>query len=519
VCPPKNYITALSFPSGTQEFLTSAEQNNFIALPFPASTQTWTRNMNSDDLCFLPATELTRLYGRRQLSPVEVVDAVLRRIARLEPALNAMTRVLEPSARRQAATTQDALANGTAAGLLCGVPVTIKDTSLLKDVPAEFGSHVMRGSVPDKDAVHVARLQAAGAIVIGKTTVSEQGWGGISRNPLTGVTHNPWRRGYNAGASSAGAGVAAAAGYGPLHDASDGMGSIRMPAHFCGVFGLKPTYGRIAQVPLWNTDLMGVSGPITRTVADAALMLRVMAGPHYLDHTCSELGPADYSTRLYEPLGRVRIAYSADLGHARVDAAVADIVAAAVRKFKSELGLAIEPVKISWRGDAPALARLFLASHMCTDEPSLKEFESRMDPALVACIREGASYRAKDYLDARQAKYEYVADMLEFFNDYDYLITPSVSVPAFPVELVQPADWPQHPWDYLMWAQFSYPFNFSGQPAASVPCGFTEDGLPVGMQIAGRRFDDLGVLKLCAAFEKIQPWEHRRPKIATGAAE
>jgi aspartyl-tRNA(Asn)/glutamyl-tRNA(Gln) amidotransferase subunit A len=459
----------------------------------------------------MPATELSRLYSRRQLSPVDVIDAVLEQIGRLEPSLNAMTRVLEAPARKQAAAAHEALRNGTAAGLLHGVPVTIKDATRLKDVPAEFGSHAMRGFVPDKDDVHVARLKAAGAIVIGKTTVSEQTWSGISRNPLTGVTHNPWRSGYNAGASSAGAAVAAAAGYGPLHEGSDGMGSIRMPAHFCGVFGLKPTFGRIAQVPVGNNDYMGVFGPLTRTVADAALMLRVMAGPHYLDHTCLELEPVDYSTRLSEPLAPVRIAYSSDLGHARVDGAVEEIVAAAADKLGSGLGVAIEPVKISWRGDAPAIARLFLACHMCTDEPYLKEFESRIDPALVACIREGASYRAKDYLDARQAKYEYVADMLEFFNIYDYLITPAVSVPAFPVELIQPADWPQHPWDYLMWAQFSYPFNFSGQPAASVPCGFTENGLPVGMQIAGRRFDDLGVLKLCAAFEKIQPWQQWRP--------
>jgi aspartyl-tRNA(Asn)/glutamyl-tRNA(Gln) amidotransferase subunit A len=470
--------------------------------------------MSDDELCFMSATQMASLMRRRQLSPVEVVGAILRRIERLEPSLNAMARMLDVTAREQARAAERALMAGDALGPLHGIPVTIKDATSIAGVPSDSGSYVTRGYVPSEDSVHVARMKAAGAIALGTTTTSEQCFSCISRNPLTGITHNPWRRGFNAGGSSAGAAVAAASGYGPLHDGSDGMGSTRVPAHFCGVYGFKPTYGRIAQYPVWNVDQMGVVGPLTRTVADAALLLHTISGPHPLDHTCSEAGPDDYPARIHEPLGPIRVAFSPDLGHARVEPAVARLVEAAVRKLESDLGLTVELVDIDFPANVQELARLFLACHMCTDAPSLPKFEHQMDPEVVACIRDGLRFSAKDYLDAREAKFRMVLSMLRHFERFDFLLTPSASVAAFPVERIQPEGWPAHPWDYLMWCPFSYPFNFSGQPAASVPCGFTEDGLPVGLQIVGRRFDELGVLKLSAAFERIQPWQQHRPPLA-----
>ena len=213
------------------------------------------------------------------------------------------------------------------------------------------------------DNAMVARLRGAGAIILGKTTTPEFGWMGVSNSPLTGITHNPWKHGMNAGASSAGAGVGAAAGYGPLHQGSDGAGSIRMPAHFSGVFGLKPTYGRVPQSPVAASDHTVHLGPLTRTVADAALMLKTMAGPHPDDHTSLEALPADYPRHLHQRPRAPRLAYSPDLDHARVDPEVADLVAKAVTAFEKDLGWRVEQVKTPWGPKGPELARFFWPAH------------------------------------------------------------------------------------------------------------------------------------------------------------
>ena len=358
----------------------------------------------------------------------------------------------------------------------------------------------------------LTRLRAAGAIVLGKTTTSEFGWKGVSQSPLTGITHNPWRHGYNAGASSAGAGAAAAAGFGPLHQGSDGAGSIRMPAHFCGVFGLKPSFGRIPAYPVSSGDYTSHNGPMTRTVADAALFLAVTAGPHPDDHTTLPAGPAEYLGRPGAGVRGKRIAFSPDLGHARVDPDIAALVAAAARRF-SELGAVVEEVTPPWGPLGPELIRLFWPAHLTRLAAKLPEWESRMDPGLVACIRAGMATSIEAYQLARDRKYAYVSAIHRWFQDWDLLLTPSVSVAAFPTERLNPAHWPQHEWDWVQWAEFSYPFNMSWNPAASIPCGFTAAGLPVGVQVVGRRFDDLGVLAAAASFEQAQPWADRRPAL------
>ena len=266
--------------------------------------------MDATELCFTPASELAELIRAREVSPVELIDAILARIESQEPRLNAFAYLAADDARAAAREAEAAIVRGDALGPLLGIPVTIKDLTLTAGVPTERGSHTHVGVVPEVDAPFVTRLKHAGAIPLGKTTTSEFGWKGVSESPLTGITHNPWKHGYNAGASSAGASVAAAAGYRPLHQGSDGAGSIRMPAHFCGIFGLKPTLGRVPNWPVANSDNIVNIGPITRIVADAALMLRVMAGPHPWDHTSLEAPPADYPARLTsgvkKPEGRLQ---------------------------------------------------------------------------------------------------------------------------------------------------------------------------------------------------------------------
>jgi aspartyl-tRNA(Asn)/glutamyl-tRNA(Gln) amidotransferase subunit A len=469
--------------------------------------------MTSEDLAFLPATQLAELIRTKQLSPVEYMRALLERIDARNPKINAFAYLAADQAMEAARTAEAQLMSGDRIGRLHGVPVTIKDLANTKDMPTQQGSLIHQNNQPDEDAPIVPRLKDEGAIVVGKTTTSEFGWTGVSHSPLTGITHNPWKFGYNAGASSAGAGAAAAAGFGPLHQGSDGAGSIRMPAHFCGVFGLKPSFGRVPNYPVSTGDLTSHIGPLTRTVADSALFLEVMAGPHPLDYTSLEAGPAAYSARLREGIRGKRIAYSPDLGHARVDPDVAVLVKAAVDRF-AELGAIVEPVATPWADPGPELIRFFWAAHLTRLKPQLEQWESRMDPGLVACIKAATNVSVADYQLARERKMAYIAAIHRWFEAWDFLLTPAVSVAAFPAEKLMPDHWPQHDWDWVSWAEFSYPFNMSWNPAASVPCGFTGDGLPVGLQIVGRRFDDLGVLQASAAFEAIQPWADQRPSLA-----
>jgi aspartyl-tRNA(Asn)/glutamyl-tRNA(Gln) amidotransferase subunit A len=454
---------------------------------------------------FTPARIMAADIAAKRISPVEATEAILRRIDRLEPTLNAFAHLDREGALSAARAAETAIMQGAPLGPLHGVTVTVKDMMPVAGLPIGRGSHIFAGTIAPEDAPLVTRLRAAGAIVLGKTTTSEFGWSAVSHSPATGLTHNPWAPGMNAGASSAGAGVGAAAGYGPLHQGSDGAGSVRLPAHFCGVVGLKPTFGRIPYLPLPNNDYMSHIGPLTRTVDDTALMLGVMAGAHPWEHTTLD-GAMDLSAAsLSAGIAGLRIAYSPDLGVARVDPAVASLVAAAAQLFES-LGAHVETVTPPWGKDGPELIRGLWSAHMAANKPYLPEWATRMDPGLVACIRSSDGLGLQDYLALRARKYAYSAAIHRWFDDWDLLLTPSASVAAFPVERLMPADWPTHDWDWLNWAEFSYPFNMAQNPAISIPCGFTEAGLPVGLQIVGRRLDDAGVLRAATAFEAAKPW-------------
>lgn len=468
--------------------------------------------MDSEELGYLTATTAAELIRTKQLSAVEYMQGVLDRIAAVDPKVNAFAYLAADQAMDAARAAEKAVLSGERLGRLHGVPVTIKDLAYTKDMPMQQGSLMYKGYQPDEDAPIVPRLKAEGAIILGKTTTSEFGWTGVSRSPLTGITHNPWRFGYNAGASSAGAGAGAAAGFGPLHQGSDGAGSIRMPAHFSGVYGLKPSFGRVPNYPVSVADLTSHVGPLTRTVEDAAVFLEVMGGPHPLDYTTLEAWPAPYQRRLHEGIKGAKIAYSPDLGHARVDPEIAALVKAAVVRFE-ELGATVEEVPIPWGPRGPELVRFFWPAHYTRLNPRLAEWRDRMDPGFIASLEACEDITIADYQMARERKMAYVADIHRWFENWDFLLTPAVSVAAFPAEKLMPDHWPQHAWDWVSWAEFSYPFNMAWNPAASVPCGFTSDGLPVGLQIVGRRYNDLGVLQASAAFEAIQPWADKRPPL------
>jgi aspartyl-tRNA(Asn)/glutamyl-tRNA(Gln) amidotransferase subunit A len=470
--------------------------------------------MSDADLCFTPATELAELIRAKKLSPVELTRAVLARIEALDPVLGAFCTPTPELAVADARRAEEAVMRGDRLPPLHGIPYSIKDLALTKGIRTMGGSHIFATRVPDVDAPFVTRLRAAGGVMLGKTATPEFGWKGTGDSPLTGSTRNPWNTAMTTGGSSAGAGAAAAAGLGPLHHGSDGAGSIRIPAAFCGVFGLKPSYGRVPQFPVSNNDYSTHNGPLTRTVADAALMLSVMAGPDELDRTSLPDAPADYVGRLRTGVRGLRVAFSPDLDTLRVDADVAALVRDAARVFEA-LGCVVEEVKTGF-ADSHEMIRMMWNAHEAGNYARyLPQWRDRMDPGLVASIEDGLSYSVVDYIDMRGRKLAYWDGVRPLFERYDLLLTPSLSIAALPVGRINPASWPQPPnaWDWIAWASFSYPFNFTGQPAASVPAGFTAANMPVGLQIVGRRFADLTVLQASAAFEEARPWSPRRPSL------
>jgi len=465
-------------------------------------------------LAWTPATELARLVRTKALSPVEIATATLARIEQLNPRLNAFCTVTPELALDAARRAEQAVMRGEPPGPLCGVPFSIKDLSLTKGVRTTSGSHIFATRVPDAEPPFVTRLAAAGGIFLGKTTTPEFGWKGLGDSPLTGSTRNPWDPRTTSGGSSAGAGAAVAAGMGPIHQGSDGAGSIRIPSAFCGVYGLKPSFGRVPNWPLGNNDYTSHVGPMARTVADAALMLGVMAGSHEMDRTSLPGPPADYLGRLHDGVRGKRFAYSPDLGGLRVDPDVAELVAAAARAFE-DAGAVVEEVADPGFADTHDVIRGLWSAHEAGMYARyLGEWRDRMDPGLVACIEDGARLGLLDYLDLRARKNAYWDTVRPLFERYDFLLTPTLSVAAFEVGRLNPAHWPQHVWDWIGWASFCYPFNFTQQPAASCPAGFTVAGLPVGLQIVGRRYADLAVLQASAVFEQLRPWAHLRPALA-----
>ncbi|WP_054208342.1 amidase family protein [Bosea vaviloviae] len=455
-------------------------------------------------LATLSAHDMAALVRDKRASPVEIVEDVLARIAAREPRLNAFVALDAEGARAAAREAEAAVMRGDTLGPLHGVPVTIKDVQAVAGLPTRRGSRLSDPSPATADAPAVARLRAAGAVILGKTTTTEQGWTAVSENPLTGATDNPWKPGYTAGGSSSGAAALAAAGCGPLHLGTDGAGSVRLPAHFCGVVGFKPTFGMVPYVPVPNNGALSHIGPIARDPADAELMLEVMAGAHPADHTTLPGGfrrdPASHD------LTGLRIAYSPDLGHARVDPDIAMQVEAAACVFEA-LGARVELTTPAWGPLGPDLIRGLWGPPLLPYRPADDRTEAAMDPGFVACLRETGQASWRDLHAAQSRRHAYAGAVGPWFAEgWDLLLTPSASVAAFPHGRQVPDHWPPHAWDWLVWAEFSYPFNLAHCPAVSVPCGLTPEGLPVGLQIVGPRLSDPLVMRAARAFLDARPF-------------
>ena len=455
------------------------------------------------DLCSLSASELLRLYRARKASPVEATRAVLARIDKLNPVLNCFCLVDEKAALASAKESEARWRKSEPKGLLDGVPASIKDLLLTRGWPTRRGSKTVNPAGPwNDDAPCVARLRENGAVLVGKTTTPEFGWKGVTDNPLTGITRNPWNPKMTPGGSSGGSTAAVAAGMAPLTVGTDGGGSIRIPCAFTGLFGLKPSFGRVPAWPLSPFGTVAHVGPITRTVTDAALMMNVLALPDARDWHALPYDPRDYRVGLEDGVKGLRIAYSATLGYAEVEQEVLALVHKAALRF-AELGAHVEETDPGFENAGP----VFTAHWFAGAAALLRGFDSEqlklVDPGLRDVARQGAKIRTLDYLDAVQKRGQMGALMNRFHQKYDLLLTPTLPLAAFEAgrevaHLLKEKRWTD-------WSPFSYPFNLTQQPAASIPCGFTRKGLPVGLHIVGPRYADALVLRAARAYESIRP--------------
>ena len=455
----------------------------------------------SDDAALLSASDLIQRFGRKDISPVESARAALARIEAGNASLNAFVVVDAEGALAAARQSEARWTAGEPRGLIDGVPVTVKDLMATRDWPTCRGSKA--APLPaGVDAPAVARLKEHGAVILGKTTTPEFGWKGVTDSPLTGITRNPWDPETTPGGSSGGGAVAAACGMGALHIGSDGGGSIRIPAGFTGVFGLKPSFGRVPAHPPSAMGTLSHVGPLTRSVEDAALMLTVMAEPDARDWTALPYEARDYRIGLEGGVGGLRIAYSPNLGNGAVDPEVAARVDDAVRAFEG-LGARVEQVELDM-SDAKGVFRVHWYAGAARIVAGIAEDERKLlDQGLREVAEEGRGYDALTYLDAMSGRTAIGQRMNRLHEDYDLLLTPSLPIPAFAAgeELSDPGvqeRWPD-------WTPFSYPFNLTQQPAASMPCGFNGAGLPVGVQVVGPMHADALVLRACRAYESINP--------------
>ncbi|MDE2446900.1 MAG: amidase [Alphaproteobacteria bacterium] len=452
------------------------------------------------DLNWLSATKLTKLYHKRKTSPVEVAKACLAQMAALEPKLNAMSFIDEKTTLDQAFASEKRWKKGKHCGPLDGVPLLIKDLLLTKGQPNLRGSKTVdRDQTWLEDAPSVARLREAGCVFVGRTTTPEFGWKGVTDSPLTGITRNPWDVSKTPGGSSGGSAAGLAAGYAPLALGTDGGGSIRIPAGFTGTFGLKPSFGRVAAYPLSPFGTVAHVGPMTRSVRDAALMMNELAKPDARDWHSLPYDGMDYTARLAKGVKGMKFAYSATLGYVTVDPEVAKLVRNAVRVLRA-MGAKVVEIDPGFEDPGPMFRTLWWSGVRGALGGLPPEKLALVEPALQDVIEQSRSITLEHYQQATLQRGAFGARMKSFMEGYDALLTPSLPIPAFEAGKLQPAD-PDNHGKWVNWTPFTYPFNLTQQPAASVPCGFTKAGLPVGLQVVGRMFDDARVLRICAAYE------------------
>jgi aspartyl-tRNA(Asn)/glutamyl-tRNA(Gln) amidotransferase subunit A len=455
-------------------------------------------------LADLSANELLPLFRKKEVSPVEVLKSVHERIDAHDGPLHAFALVDREAALRDASASETRWLSGHPAGLIDGVPTTIKDLLLTRGWPTLRGSHTVDARQAwEVDAPAVARLREHGAVLIGKTTTPEFGWKGVCDSPLQGVTRNPWNPLLTPGGSSGGAAVAAAMGMGCLHIGTDGGGSIRIPSAFTGIFGIKPTFGLVPAFPLSPFGTVSHVGPMTRTVADAATMLTVISGPDVRDWHGLPPASHDFSAGLDGGVEGLRVALSLTLGYAQVDPQVRALVLKAADVLAA-LGAIVEERDPGFADPTPIFEAHWLSGAANLRRSIPKDKWSLIDPGLMAFADAGEKIGHMDYLGAVDRRGALGLHMALFHQRHDILLTPTLPITAFEVNRLAPrrnadqADW-------VPWAPFNFPFNLTQQPAASIPCGLTAEGMPVGLQIVAAKYRDDLVLRVARAYESVMP--------------
>jgi aspartyl-tRNA(Asn)/glutamyl-tRNA(Gln) amidotransferase subunit A len=462
------------------------------------------------ELNWLSAAKLSKGYAKRKFSPLDVARECLAQIARHDGALNAMVHVDEKLALEQAAASEKRWNKGKPLSPIDGVPALIKDLLLTAGWPTLRGSKTISPEqVWDQDAPSVARLREAGCVFLGATTTPEFGWKGVTDSPLTGITRNPWDVSKTPGGSSGGSAAAVAAGYAPLSLGTDGGGSIRIPAGFSGIYGLKPSFGRVPAYPLSPFGSVAHVGPMTRSVEDSALMMNELAKPDARDWTSLPFDGADYVKKLGKGVKGLKIAYSPALGYVDVDPEIAALVKKAVKVLK-DLGAKIDFIDPGFTDPAKCFRVLWWSGVRAVVGKMTEEQRAMLEPGLADVYAQSLSITSEDYFDAVRERGVLGSHMRVFMERHDVLVTPTLPIPAFDVGKLSPVDDGMGKW--VNWTPFSYPFNLTQQPAASVPCGFTEAGLPAGLHIIGKMFYDCSVLRVSHAYESAVAWGKRRPQ-------
>ena len=473
-----------------------------------------------ENLAFVPSHELAALIAGKQVSPVEVTQLYYDRIERLDSQLNSYLTLTKDEAMESARAAEEAVMRGDALGSLHGVPISIKDLQMMKGVRATLGSLAYKDNVPAADSAVVERVKGTGAIILGKTNTPEFGLLGANENRLGDDCRNPWNTERTSGASSGGAGAAVAAGLCSLGTGGDGGGSIRIPASFCGIYGIKPTQGRVSSfsgvppaAPLVN--ITSQQGPMSRTVKDSAILLQALAGYDPRDSSSLRAPVPDFVGALDADISGLRIAWSPDYGYAGVDAEVVEVSASAARVFEG-LGCTVEDSNLALESPFETwwvffCANVFLTQGHLLDDPS--------DPLTWygrMAIEDGKEYSAGDFIKAMGARDRMMNQFADVFDDYDLLLSPTMATTAFPVQeyphvIGGKANANRKGWSFV---PFTHPINTIGHPAASVPCGFSSDGMPVGLHIVGRKGDEATVIAASAAFEREMPWADKRPVVS-----
>lgn len=464
------------------------------------------------DPCWLSACDLAAAVRTGQVSPTEAVEAALAQIDRVNARVNAVVTRCDEQALAEAQRQEAALARGEALGPLAGVPVTVKDLHLTAGLRTTLGSRLFEHFVPDHDALIVARLKAAGAIVIGKTNTSEFGLIPLATNSVFGDSINPWRDGYNTGGSSGGAAAAVLCGMGPLATGSDGGGSIRVPAAFCGVYGLKPQLGRIPHIAYprgWEN--LSHQGVLSRTVRDTALALDVLSGPHPADRQSLPRPTGSFLAACDEPVKGLRLAWCARLGSLPLDAEVEAVCRQAALRF-AELGCTVDEIELDLPDLGPAQQQIVLCETATAMQTRRDEWQQVLFPANRKIFEQSERLTFQDLIRAHWARDDYAERLAPVMQQYDALLTPTTPITATLNGTLGPKELEGGRQRSLFWLGHCVPFNMTGQPAASLPAGMV-NGLPVGLQVVGRPLDEATVLKLSAAYEQAFSWHELRPPL------